>query len=137
MKSSHPNRGWPAFCLVLERWPKRTIVGNLSSCFCKVCPSYLNLSLIAAIESRMLSQNFDWTIQIKKILVVDSFQNSFCIGYESTSKIAYLYLKKDLFSLKLITLFIYLTVQWELGCFDIKMHCCESSPCLSTKQSDN
>ena len=51
MTSSHPRRGRHAFRLALNGWPKRTILGNLSSFIRKTCPSHLNLSFIIALES--------------------------------------------------------------------------------------
>ena len=51
MTSSYPNRGRPAFRLILDSWPKRTIFSSLSSFIRKACPNHLNLSLIIVIES--------------------------------------------------------------------------------------
>ena len=46
-----PDRGRPAFLLVLDGWPIRTIFGNLSSFIRRTCPNHLTLSFIIALES--------------------------------------------------------------------------------------
>ena len=46
-----PKRRRPAFRSAQHGWPKRTIIGNLSSFILGTCPSYLNLSLIIALKS--------------------------------------------------------------------------------------
>ena len=51
--SSHPSRGRPVFPLALDlnSWPKRTIMGSLTSFIQRTCLSHHNLYLITALES--------------------------------------------------------------------------------------
>ena len=51
MISLNPRGGRPAFCLVLDGWPKRTLFGNLPSFIHRTCPSHLYFSFIIALES--------------------------------------------------------------------------------------
>ena len=51
MTSSQPRQGRPAFRVAPDGWPKRTILGNLSSFIRRTWPRHLNLSFIIAPES--------------------------------------------------------------------------------------
>lgn len=47
----YPIQERPTFRLALDRWPKSSIFGNLSSFICKIWPSHLNLSFNIALKS--------------------------------------------------------------------------------------